>query len=115
MSNQKRPAWVVNMREPSTPMAETMLTVAFLPMSNLSTTAETKASIMEMEEEIPAITRHRKNMAPNMGPPGMRLTALGYATKARPMLCETTSAMFLPWEAAMKPSTEKTAKPAKSE
>jgi hypothetical protein len=54
-------------------------------------------------------------MAPKRFPPGIRLTAFGYATNARPMLCETTSEMGWFWAVAMKPRTEKTANPAKRE
>ncbi len=72
--------------EPRNPSIETALMKYFLLRPNLSTIAEVNASIIDIDDDNPATTKQRKNIAPKRFPPGIRLTALGYATKARPML-----------------------------
>ncbi|GBE36453.1 hypothetical protein BMS3Bbin07_00600 [bacterium BMS3Bbin07] len=103
------------MTDPQKPSMETIVIRRFRLIPNLSTIADVNASIIEMEEERPATTRHRKKIAPKIFPPGIRLTAFGYATKARPILCETTPERGSPCVVAIKPRTENTATPANNE
>jgi len=77
MSSQSSPAWVVKTIEPRKPSIETAVIRGFLLRPNLSTIAEVNASIIDIDDDSPATTRQRKNMAPKRFPPGIRLTAWG--------------------------------------
>ncbi len=68
---------MVNIIDPANPTRHTVVATGFLLKPNLSTIADVNASIIEIEDDKPATTRHRKNIAPNRLPPGIRLTALG--------------------------------------
>ncbi len=62
---------------PSRPRTEIVVTTWRRSTSNLSITAEVKASIMETDEDRPATTSAAKNRTPKTAPPGSRLIAWG--------------------------------------
>ena len=100
---------VINDIQPEEPRLGSKITPSMKPA------AETKVSMIDTNEENPATVRHRKNTAPNLFPPGMRLIAFGKATKARPILSVTTSEISLLSLFAITPSTANTPKPVNKE
>jgi len=68
ISSQNKPTFVVNMMEPQNPIAQ-MTVITFLRESpNLSRIAEVNASIIEIDDDIPAMISSRKNKKPNARP-----------------------------------------------
>ena len=69
--------------------------------SNLSATAETTTSMMEISEVTPARKSEPKKRMPKRPPKGMRLIMVGKAMNARPIPEEATSSTATPCWADM--------------